>query len=171
MANSIGHSFFLTFVHCVLGGSLLDQTLLPHSGSLNWLLLGWIIRCPLHPPWLLINSFSIKNQNPWRGVSYNLPFAFTFAPLQISYMWHDQKCWHGPNYFFSSKWHWSATIIDIKPKENSSVQSRLDSFTFIILVNFFPFTCFMLKEVYLFVSKDFDDDFEQNPPQNFMYQR
>ena len=82
MANSIGHSFFLTFVHCVLGGCLLDQTLLPHSGSLSWLLLGWIIRCPLHPPWLLINSFSIKNQNPWRGVSYHLPFAFTFAPLQ-----------------------------------------------------------------------------------------
>ena len=64
MANSIGHSFFLTFVHCVLGGCLLDQTLLPHSGSLSWLLLGWIIRCPLHPPWLLIYSFSIKNQNP-----------------------------------------------------------------------------------------------------------
>ena len=69
MANSIGHSFFLTFVHCVLGGCLLDQTLLPHSGSLSWLLLGWIIRCPLHPPWLLINSFSIKNQNPWGGGS------------------------------------------------------------------------------------------------------
>ena len=64
-----------------------------------------------------------------------------------------------------------ATIIDLNPKENSSVQSLLDRFTIIISVNFLPFTCSMLTEVYVFVSKDFDDDFEQNPPQNFMHQR
>ena len=121
MANSIGHSFFLTFVHCVLGGCLLDQTLLPHSGSLSWLLLGWIIRCPLHPPWLLINSFSIKNQNPWRGVSYHLPFTFTFAPLQkkLHVPWPKVLAW--TRLLFFIKIALSAAIIDMKPKENSSV--------------------------------------------------
>ena len=113
--------FFLTFVHCVLGGCLLDQTLLPHSGSLSWLLLGWIIRCPLHPPWLLINSFSIKNQNPWRGVSYHLPFAFTFAPLQkkLHVPWPKVLAW--TRLLFFIKITLSAAIIDMKPKENSSV--------------------------------------------------
>ena len=98
-----------------------NQTLLPHSGSLSWLLLGWIIRCPLHPPWLLINSFSIKNQNPWRGVSYHLPFAFTFAPLQkkLHVPWPKVLAW--TRLLFFIKITLSAAIIDMKPKENSSV--------------------------------------------------
>ena len=174
LANSIGHSFFSPLFFEFLLATCWIKLFCHIQEVLAGCSWGgsYVVLCIHLGSWLLINSFaSKKSKSMGRGVSYHLPFAFTFAPLQISYMWPDQKCWHGPNYYFSSKWHWSATIIDIKPKENSSVQSRLDSFTFIISVNFFPFTCFMLKEVYLFVSKDFDDDFEQNPPQNFMHRR
>ena len=88
MANSIGHSFFLTFVHCVLGGCLLDQTLLPHSGSLSWLLLGWIIRCPLHPPWLLAADqllFHKKSKSVEGGL---LSFAFCLQVCSIASQLH-----------------------------------------------------------------------------------
>ena len=91
------------------------------QGVLDGCLLGWNTHCPLHPPWLLINSFSIKNQNPWRGVSYHLPFAFMFAPLQkkLHVPWPKVLAW--TRLLFFIKITLSAAIIDMKPKENSSV--------------------------------------------------
>ena len=105
LSNFIWSFIFLTFVLCVLVGCLLDHTLLPHSGSLSRLLLGWIHIIVLCIPgvgsptiWLLLSRFLL---------------------CKLTTRTHsDQKYWHGPKYYFPSKWHWSGdAIIELNPKE------------------------------------------------------
>ena len=91
LSNFIWSLIFLTFVLCVLVGCLLDHTLLPHSGSLSRLLLGWIhiiVLCIHLGSMLRNNSFSHKKKS--KSMSPNICLLlFTFAPFQINYTGPD----------------------------------------------------------------------------------
>ena len=144
--QTYGHSFYLTFVLCSLVGCLLDQTLLPHSGSLSRLLLGWIhiiVLCIHLGSRLLINTYATKKSKPGGGVTYHLTFAFTVSPVQINYthaLWPKVLAWTKILFFIKMTLEWRCDNW-IEPKRNSySMPSLLDLGTIIISVIFFYFT-------------------------------
>ena len=146
LSNFIWSFIFLTFVLCVLVGCLLDHTLLPHSGSLSRLLLGWIhiiVLCIHLGSRLLINTYATKKSKPGGGVTYHLTFAFTVSPVQINYthaLWPKVLAWTKILFFIKMTLEWRCDNW-IEPKRNSySMPSLLDLGTIIISVIFFYFT-------------------------------